>query len=472
MSAATLVGSSGEPEKPSQPSGKFPQTAETTTGIPPPPPQDVPLWKRLLNPTPSPAFTTTLITLCAFSAAITAANLYYTYPILNLAAASFGVTYQRASLIPQLLQAGYGIGILLLCPLGDVVRLRPLMLTLTLITTLTWLGLCLTPDFNTFVALSFLTGIATVGPQILLPLIGTLAPPERKATAVSIVLAGMLMGLAVPRVVAGVATQYTPWGNIYWFALGLQTFLLGAMWFLFPDFPRQPGARKEFGTRYVGILRDIIRMAVTEPVLAYGCVAAFLINAIQASFWTTLTAHLTGPPRGFEPLQVGLFSIIAVGTTLMIPLYSWLVVERFETWFASVLGMVVGCVFIVVDAFAGDKMGSVAGPLLQAVAVDFGLQCGSVAYRAAVYRKMSANRANVAFTGSAFIGQLVGTSVGNAVYAWGGWMRLGMVHLVVAVVSLGVVFLRGPRETRWVGWRGGAVVRLEVESEDEKTGDA
>ena len=54
-----------------------------------------------------------------------------------------------------------------------------------------------------------------------------------------------------------------------------------------------------------------------------------------------------------------------------------------------------------------------------------GLQVGSVAYRTAVYKKLKANRASVAFTGSAFIGQLVGVSVGNAVYARAGGQSWG-----------------------------------------------
>lgn len=462
-----------------------------------PPPPRVPVWKHFLRPSPNPAFTTSLTLLCAVAAAITTANLYYTHPILNLAAASFNVSYARASLIPQLLQAGYGLGILLLCPLGDIVRLRPLLLILTTITTLTWLGLCLTPNFHLFAGLSFIAGFTTVGPQILIPLIGTLAPPDKQATAVSVVLAGMLMGIAVPRVVAGVLTGYMggggSWRNIYWFVLGLQTVLLVAMWVLFPDFAvrgtgrgasqggielpdsqkgeKRKGKVAEFGTRYVEIARDIARMVVTEPVLAYGCVVAFLINAAQASFWTTLTAHLAGPPFGFGPLQVGLFSIVAVVTTMLIPVYGWAVVERFETWFASVVGMGVGIVLMAVDTFATTRIG-VAGPLLQAVGLDLGLQAGSVAYRAAVYRKLLANRANVVFTGSAFIGQLVGTSVGNTVYARRGWMVLGIVHLAFAVLSMGVVLLRGPAETRWAGWKGGPTLWLQRETRSGSGNDS
>lgn len=93
-----------------------------------------------------------------------------------------------------------------------------------------------------------------------------------------------------------------------------------------------------------------------------------------------------------------------------------------------------GTMFIAVDAFAGDRIG-LGGPLLQAVGVDLGLQAGSVAYRAAVYRKLPANRANVVFPGGVFIGQLVGTSIGNAVYANRGRIGLGIVHLLVAAVG-------------------------------------
>ncbi|GAB1315544.1 hypothetical protein MFIFM68171_05754 [Madurella fahalii] len=97
--------------------------------------------------------TTSIVVLCTFSTAITAANLYYTYPVLNKAADEFGVSYEKASLIPQLLQAGYGVGILLLCPLGDVFRLRPIILTLMLTTTGAWIGLCITRSFEVFAPL-------------------------------------------------------------------------------------------------------------------------------------------------------------------------------------------------------------------------------------------------------------------------------------------------------------------------------
>ena len=442
--------------------------------------------------------------LCTFAGAIAAANLYYTYPILNKAADEFGITYQRASLIPQLLQGGYGLGIFLICPMGDVFRLRPLILTLTSITTLTWLGLCLTPRFDAFVGLSFLTGFLTVGPQLMLPLVSNLAPPERKTTAVSIVLCGLLLGLAVPRVVAGIVTQYTYWRNVFWAALAMQGMLLVALWLLFPDFPKtvgqkKPGGGAETGTetetetedgqpdeayhrKYLRILREIFLMTVRSPVLVWGCTVTFMINAVQASFWTVLTAHLSAsattardPGLGYGPLQIGIFSIAAIVAAAMIPPYSYFVIERLATFVSSSIGLAFGIACIALDAFTynygkGLNIMGVGGPLLQAVGVDFGSQVASVAFRAAVYKALPANRANVSFTGSSFIGQLVGTMVGNGLYAKGGWTRVGIFHLCVIIGTLAVVYFRGPRETGWFGWRGGAAWRLET-CVDEKRRD-
>ncbi|KAK0634157.1 major facilitator superfamily domain-containing protein [Immersiella caudata] len=430
------------------------------------------MWKRFItsqkwipprcrqDPTREFGLTTSLIVLCACASGVTAANLFYTYPVLNKAAESFNVSYQTASLIPQLLQAGYGVGILLLCPLGDVFRLRPIILTLLTVTTLTWLGLCLTPSFHTFTALSFIAGFANGSPQLLLPLIGTVAPPHRRATAVSLVLAGMMMGLAIPRVIAGIVTQYTPWRTIYWAALAQQILLLLSMYLLFPDFPRPQPHTTNFLSKYTTILRDIFHLTTHKPILAHGCAVTFLINATHSSFWTTLTAHLASTPYHFNPLQIGLFSILAVGTTAVIPLYSYLVIERYATYLSSSIGLFYGLISVAIDAYTHNAL-KIGGPIVQALGVDFGLQIPSVAYRAAIYKELPANRANVIFTACAFIGQLVGTSVGNAMFAGGGWERVGTFHVVITVVTLGVVFSRGPREKGWFGWTGGAGVRWE-----------
>lgn len=54
----------------------------------------------------------------------------YNHPILNILAKDFDVTYEKVSIIPTVMQAGYAVGLLFLCPLGDIFRRRAFVLIL------------------------------------------------------------------------------------------------------------------------------------------------------------------------------------------------------------------------------------------------------------------------------------------------------------------------------------------------------
>lgn len=92
------------------------------------------------------------------------ANLYYNHPILDVLSRDFHVSQERASIIPTVAQAGYAVGLLFLCPLGDLVKRRPFVLLLAWFTATVSLGLCLTSSFGAFVALTFISSVTTVTP--------------------------------------------------------------------------------------------------------------------------------------------------------------------------------------------------------------------------------------------------------------------------------------------------------------------
>lgn len=76
--------------------------------------------------------------LFGISGAFTVANLYYAHPILNILAEDFDVPYVKASEIPTVMQAGYAVGLIFLCPLGDILRRRPFILGLVFFTATMW----------------------------------------------------------------------------------------------------------------------------------------------------------------------------------------------------------------------------------------------------------------------------------------------------------------------------------------------
>jgi MFS family permease len=64
------------------------------------------------------------------AAMVTVANLYYAQPILNVIAMEFDVSYERASNVAALSQAGYAVGLAFICPVADMVPRRPFILFL------------------------------------------------------------------------------------------------------------------------------------------------------------------------------------------------------------------------------------------------------------------------------------------------------------------------------------------------------
>ena len=176
-----------------------------------PPQASISTWRKIydiINYTPKrcrydpanpPGFSMSLNLLFGFAATFTVANLYYNHAILNRIAEDFHITYEQVSLVPTLMQAGYASGLLFLCPLGDLFKRRAFVLLLVWFTATAWLGLCLTNSFAVFSFFSYLTAVTTVTPQLMLPLVGDLAPPHRRATALSIVVSGLLLGILIAR---------------------------------------------------------------------------------------------------------------------------------------------------------------------------------------------------------------------------------------------------------------------------------
>jgi hypothetical protein len=77
---------------------------------------------------------------------------------------AFAVTSTERTLVYE--TGGYAGGLLLITPLGDMVRRRSLTLLLIIITTFLTVGLAVGKTWSGFLALNFLVGLFTVAPQV------------------------------------------------------------------------------------------------------------------------------------------------------------------------------------------------------------------------------------------------------------------------------------------------------------------
>ncbi|KAF2111858.1 major facilitator superfamily domain-containing protein, partial [Lophiotrema nucula] len=368
-----------------------------------------------------PQFSMALNVLFAFAGGFTVANLYYSHPILNILAADFGVKYEEVAQIPTVMQAGYAAGLLFLCPLGDLLPRRPFVVGLVLFTATLWLGLCLTNNLAVFTAISFIVAITTVTPQLMLPLVGDLAPPHRRAAALSIVVSGLMLGILIARVLSGTMTNFLTWRAVYWLSLGLQYTIFVMLWLFMPDYP----STNPTGLNYFQLLFSIVKMLGRHPVLVQACLAGLFTSMTFTSFWTTLTFLLAGSPYHYSPLAIGLFGLIGIAGMLFGPLYARLVTDRFVPHLSVLLGLSCCVLGICLGTYIGTF--NISGPILQAALLDFGMQTAQIANRSSIYaiEPKRRNGVNTAFMVATFCGQLVGTAAGNHIYARGGWIASG-----------------------------------------------
>lgn len=88
-------------------------------------------------------------------------DLSSAYRLLDRIASDFSVSHEVVSRIPTLAQGGYGCGIVLITPLGDLVRRRPLVLILMFLSSTLSIGLALSRNVQMLEALSFVVGVLT-----------------------------------------------------------------------------------------------------------------------------------------------------------------------------------------------------------------------------------------------------------------------------------------------------------------------
>jgi hypothetical protein len=252
---------------------------------------------------------------------------------------------------------------------------------------------------------------------------------------------GLSLGLLIARILGGVLASSSSssssaagssdnsWRTIYWFGLAAQWLVFALLYLFLPDYPsKNPSSMTSLAGwwNYPRMLLSIARLALTEPLLAQSAAIAFFLSAVFTSYWTTLSFLLSAPPYSYSSAVVGLFGLIGVVVILAAPVYGRLVLDRFVPLASAVLGLGVEMAGVVAGTVTGAR-GHVAGPVVQAVAIDLGSQFTQIANRAAIYgiRPDARNRVNTAYMVAAFSGQLTGTAVGNRLYAEGGWVYSG-----------------------------------------------
>jgi len=373
----------------------------------------------------------TVWTMAAASGA-TVANLYYNQPLLAEIARSFSASLHAVGLVPTATQIGYGLGMLLVVPLGDARERRRLVVICIGAAAVALVAIGLSPNLPWLLAASLLTGIASCVPQILVPLAAGLAPPGQRGRAVGTVMSGLLFGILLSRTLAGFVGAAVGWRAMYFVAAAVMVALAVALRI---DLPR---SEAHAPMRYGMLLRSLGELLRSEPALRLHAALGALSFAAFSAFWATLALDLHALPGHYGPRTAGAYGALGLIGALAAPLVGKSAEGRGDRRINAIaLGnILVG--FAVLWSFGNSLWALGAGCIL----LDFGAQANHISNQARIFalREGARSRLNTVYMVTYFAGGAVGAYAGTVAFASFGWS--GVCAVGAACVAAALLLVR------------------------------
>lgn len=362
----------------------------------------------------------------SFACAAAVGNIYFAQPMLVEISQAFAASAGAVSLVATMAQVGYGLGVLLLVPLGDMVERRGLIVNLLLAVGAGMAcsgaaarleGLCLA---------QFAVGLTTVTPQILIPYAATLAAPAQRATVIGAIQSALLIGILLARTAAGAAGSIWGWRAVFYLAAVLSLLLALCVRFCVPP---QPIGKK---VPYRKLLASMWDLFISEPTLRRISMASACNFAAFSAFWTTL-AFLLDNAYHFGPAVVGLFGLVGVAGALgasvagrVADRYGAAVAQRAALWLTAAS-------FVV---YLGAPY-SLILLILGVVLMDAGVQAAHLAFQAEVFglNEGARSRLNGIYMFMRFAGGAAGSILGAYSWHWGQWPGVCCVGIAFSVAA-------------------------------------
>ena len=147
--------------------------------------------------------------------AATAANLYYSQPILPLIGNEFNLTDSQLGSIPAFTQFGYAFALLFISPLGDSIARRRLISILSGLLVIACSFAIFTPNLPLLLMSVFLIGVSANITQQLIPFAASLVSAENKGTTLGTLMMGLTIGILLSRTLSGFVGEHFGWRGVF-----------------------------------------------------------------------------------------------------------------------------------------------------------------------------------------------------------------------------------------------------------------
>ena len=384
------------------------------------------------HPAAHPAVPAGMTVLLAAACGLIAANIYYAQPLAGPISAGLGLSPQAAGLVVTLTQIGYGAGLLLIVPLGDLVENRRLVLAMIGVATLGLLVAALSVHAVGFLLASLLIGLGSVAVQVLVPYAAHLAPEAVRGRVVGNVMSGLMLGIMLARPVSSLVAQLLSWRAVFLVSAGVMVALALVLMRALP--PRVPAARLGYG----GLLASMGRLAAGTPILRRRALYQACLFAAFSLFWTTVPLLLAGPHFGLSQGGIALFALAGVAGAVAAPIAGRLA-DHGRTRIATSCAMLaVAAAFALTGLVPLGSAVSLGLLVAAAVLLDFGVSANMTLGQRAIFALGAEfrSRLNGLYMATFFVGGALGSAVGGWAFAQGGWALAAGIGAALPMLAL------------------------------------
>ncbi len=354
-----------------------------------------------------------MVALFAVACGVSAANLYYAQPLLPQIARDLHAGSGRTALVVTSAQIGYGIGLALIVPLGDILIRRRLVPAILLVAAAALLVASAAPDITVLIVAVAVAGLCSVAAQILVPFAASLATDRQRGRVVGTVMSGLLLGILLARTFSGLIAQAAGWRTVYVVAAVVVLVLSGLLHLRLPDEQTRPRIL------YRELLGSVVLLMRTEPVLRLRSALGGLSFATFNVIWTSLAFLLIGPPYHYSEAVIGSFGLLGAAGALAASFSGRLAdrgLERPVT--GGSLVVMVGSMALLA-AGAHQLWALVAG----IVVGDLAIQAVHIQNQQLIFalEPSARSRLNTGYMVIYFVGGAIGSATTGLAYGTGGW---------------------------------------------------
>ncbi|MGG0262506.1 MFS transporter [Bacillus mycoides] len=307
-----------------------------------------------------PSMSHALALLFATACGMSVANIYFAQPLLDQLSNEFSINHSIIGVVITITQIFYGLGLLLLVPIGDLLNQRRLIVGQMLLSTTALVIVGTASSSIVLFAGMALVGLLAVVTQTLVAFAATIASPTERGRVVGIVTSGIVIGILLARTFAGILTDVAGWRSVYLFSAALMLLMVFMFVKMLPNVEREVKSLS-----YPQLIRSVLALFIQERTLRVRSVLAMLIFADFSILWTSLVLPLSTPPIALSHSAIGAFGLVGVagalaaaragkladqgygqrttGIALALLLISWLFISYIEQ---SLIALVIGIVLL------------------------------------------------------------------------------------------------------------------------------